>query len=64
MILLSPVTSRRMGRPALNVEETKVRLNAGAKKRIAALVGENRMSAFIREAVEEKLAREEKKPRE
>ena len=59
MIFPSPVTARRMGRPPLNVEETKVRLNAGAKQRIAALVGENRMAAFIREAVEEKLQREE-----
>lgn len=55
-----PVTRRRMGRPAMNLEETNVRLNAGSKKRIASLVGENRMSAFIREAVEEKLKREEK----
>lgn len=47
---------RRMGRPALNLEETKVRLNAGQKDRIIALVGEQRMAAFIREAIEEKLA--------
>ena len=57
----SPVMTRRMGRPPLNVEETKVRLNAGSKQRIATLVGENRMAAFIREAVEEKLRREEKR---
>lgn len=50
-----------VGRPSLNVEETKVRLNAGSKQRIATLVGENRMAAFIREAVEEKLRREEKR---
>lgn len=61
MQIPSPVTTRRMGRPPLNVEETKVRLNAGSKQRIAALVGENRMAAFIREAVEEKLSREEKR---
>jgi hypothetical protein len=52
-----------MGRPPLNVEETKVRLSAGSKQRIAALVGENRMAAFIREAVEEKLTREERQAR-
>ena len=57
----SPVTERRMGRPPLNVEETKVRLAAGSKQRIAALVGENRMAAFIREAVEDKLRTEEKR---
>ncbi|BAU93332.1 hypothetical protein MPPM_4727 [Methylorubrum populi] len=48
-----------MGRPAMNLEETKVRLNAGAKERIIALVGEQRMATFIRTAVEEKLQREE-----
>ena len=57
----SPVTTRRMGRPPMNVEETKVRLAAGSKQRIAVLVGENRMAAFIREAVEEKLRRDEKR---
>lgn len=55
----SPVMGRRMGRPAMNLEETKVRLNAGAKERIIALVGEQRMATFIRTAVEEKLQREE-----
>jgi hypothetical protein len=57
----SPVTARRMGRPALNLEETKVRLAAGAKSRIIALVGEQRMAAYIRDAVEEKLQRDEKR---
>jgi len=51
-----------MGRPSLNVKETKVRLSEDARRRIAALVGENRMAAFIRDAVEEKLRREEKQP--
>lgn len=49
-----------MGRPPLNVEETKLRLNAGSKQRIAALVGKQRMAAYIRDAVEEKLLRDEK----
>lgn len=49
-----------MGRPPLNVEETKVRLTAGSKQRISALVGENRMAAFIREAVENELKRRER----
>lgn len=51
-----------VGRPALNLEETKVRLNAGQKDRIIALVGEQRMAAFIREAIEEKLAATEAQP--
>ena len=53
-----------VGRPSLNVEETKVRLTAGVKDRIIALVGKQRMAAFIREAVEEALSKAEKrKPR-
>lgn len=59
MISPSPVIGRRMGRPSMNLEETKVRLIAGAKDRIIALVGAQRMAAFIRDAVEEKLQREE-----
>jgi hypothetical protein len=55
----SPVMRRRMGRPALNLEETKVRLNAGMKDRVIALVGEQRMASYIREAVEERLRRDE-----
>lgn len=62
MKIPSPVKGRRMGRPALNLEETKVRLNAGMKDRIVALVGEQRMAAFIREAIEEKLAATEAQP--
>ena len=49
-----------MGRPSLNVEETKVRLTAGVKDRIIALVGKQRMAAFIRDAVEVALAKAEK----
>ncbi|MGE8128921.1 hypothetical protein ACQKQD_18270 [Methylobacterium sp. NPDC080182] len=48
-----------MGRPALNLEETKVRLNAGQKDRIIALVGEQRMSAYIRETLEARLQKDE-----
>jgi len=50
-----------VGRPALNVEETKVRLPAGVKGRIIALVGKQRMAAFIRGAVEEALSKAEKR---
>lgn len=55
----SPVMRRSMGRPALNLEETKVRLNAGQKERIIALVGEQRMSAYIRETLEKRLLEDE-----
>lgn len=57
----SPDMPPRMGRPSLNVKETKVRLSEEARRRIAALVGENRMAAFIRDAVEEKLRRDERR---
>lgn len=49
----------RMGRPPLNVKETKVRLSPETKQRIEALVGPNRMAAFIREAIDNELARRE-----
>lgn len=49
-----------MGRPPLNVKPTVVRLTEETRERIEALVGPNRMAAFIREAVENELARREK----
>lgn len=51
--------SPRMGRPALNVKPTLVRLTDETRKRIEAVAGPKRMAAFIREAIEEKLQREE-----
>lgn len=48
-----------MGRPPLHVKETKVRLTDEQRQRIEALVGQNRMAAFIREAVENELERRE-----
>ena len=48
-----------MGRPSLDVKETKVRLTHDARTRIEALVGPNRMAAFIREAVDNELKRRE-----
>ena len=51
--------SRRMGRPSLNVKETKVRLTEAQRDRIEALVGANRMATFIREAVDNELERRE-----
>lgn len=46
----------------MNVKETKVRLTNEQRQRIIALVGDQRMAAFIREAVDEKLEREATKP--
>ncbi|MDQ0505999.1 hypothetical protein [Xanthobacter agilis] len=57
------VTAKRMGRPPLHVKETKVRLTDDQRARIEALVGANRMAAFIREAVEAELQRREKVPK-
>lgn len=54
------VTRPRMGRPPLNVKETKVRLTDEQRERIEALAGPNRMSIWIREAIDEKLVRDEK----
>lgn len=48
-----------MGRPPMNVKETKVRLTEETRQRIEAIVGPHRMAAFIREAVENELARRE-----
>lgn len=55
-------TPPRMGRPPLNVKETKVRLTDEQRHRIEALVGKNRMAAFIREAIEAELDRREREP--
>lgn len=54
-----PDTGARMGRPALNVKPTQVRLTAETRARIEALVGPSRMAAFIREAIEAELQRRE-----
>lgn len=51
-----------MGRPPLNVKETKVRLTDEQRHRIEALVGPHRMAMFIREAIDNELARREAKP--
>jgi hypothetical protein len=47
-----------MGRPALGVQPTQVRLPNKLREQIRALVGDRGMAAFIREAIEEKLARQ------
>lgn len=53
-------TRPRMGRPALGVKPTQVRLSADVMARIDALAGPNKRAQFIREAVEAELARREK----
>lgn len=49
-----------MGRPPMNVKETKVRLTDDMRERIEAIFGLNRMDAFIHEAIENELGRREK----
>ncbi len=56
------VSPARMGRPSLNVKETKVRLTDEQRQRIEALAGPHRMAVFIREAIEAELVRRESKP--
>jgi hypothetical protein len=51
-----------MGRPPLNLKETKVRLPKATKERIKALVGNYGIATFIREAVENELVRREGTP--
>lgn len=53
-------TSARMGRPPLNVKPTLVRLPDDVRERIVALIGPNKMAAFIREAVEKELVARER----
>jgi Arc/MetJ-type ribon-helix-helix transcriptional regulator len=49
-----------MGRPPMNVKPTMVRLTHETRERIKALVGDNRMSEFIREAVDREIKRRER----
>lgn len=54
-------TTRRMGRPALGVKLTTVRLSPSVLERIDAVMGRaNKRGDFIREAVEAELSRREK----
>lgn len=50
-----------MGRPALQVKATVVRLSEDVLERIDALMGPNKRAEFIREAVERELKRRERK---
>jgi hypothetical protein len=60
-----PDSPPKMGRPPLNNESTNVRISKEAKDRIRVLVGDKGMAQFIREAIDEKLAKSEQaaKPR-
>lgn len=51
---------RRMGRKALGVKETKMRLPIGLPERIDALVGEQKRADFIRRTLIEAVEREER----
>lgn len=53
-----------MGRPPLHLKSTKVRLSEDAMARIELLVGNRGMAKFIREAIDEKLERDEAAKRE
>lgn len=58
-------SSKRMGRPPLNVRATQVRLGAAVRARIdAVLKPKEKMAAFIREAVERELKRREARKRQ
>jgi hypothetical protein len=54
--IAASVRSATMGRPALHMTPTQVRLPKVVRDRITDLVGKKGMAAFIREAIEEKLA--------
>jgi hypothetical protein len=56
-------SAKRMGRPPLNLPMTTVRLSKEALAEIDELMGRNQRAEFIRQAVDEKLARERRKPR-
>lgn len=53
-------TRKRMGRPALHMTPTVIRLLKSTADRIDALVGKKRRAEFIRLAIEKELAKREK----
>ena len=48
-----------MGRPALGLKQTSVRLPVDTLRRIEAVAGKHQLAAFIRQAVENELKRRE-----
>lgn len=57
----SEIAKAFSGRPPLNTHPVNIRLLDDLVRRVDALVGAQRRSRFIREAIEEKLKREERK---
>jgi hypothetical protein len=58
-------TRKRMGRPALHMTPTVIRLLKSTAERIDAIVGKKRRAEFIRMAIEKELASQEKqRPKE
>ena len=57
---LAPGRHEPMGRPALGLKQTTVRLPVETVRRIEALLGPHQLAAFIREAVENELRRRER----
>lgn len=53
------VSASRMGRPPLGVKPTTVRLPVETIERIEALAGKQKVAGFIRDAVVEKLERDD-----
>jgi len=67
LLEIVPVADREagMGRPALGLKATTVRLSADTIRRIEALQGKQRqLAVFIREAVENELRRQESDTKE
>jgi hypothetical protein len=56
---LNTAKPSRMGRPSLGVRATKVRLTDDQLRRIDQLVGARRMAAWIRDAIDRELERQE-----
>jgi hypothetical protein len=57
--LLASFIEVTMGRPPLNVKDIKIRLSPETLERIKSLVGNYKIAAFIREAIERELTRRE-----
>lgn len=50
-------TSGKMGRPPLHLKPRLIRLSQRAIEEIEALVGKNRLSQFVREAIDREIER-------
>ena len=57
----APDRHEPMGRPALGLKQTTVRLPVETVRRIEALLGPHQLASFIREAVENELRRREQR---